>query len=93
MEATAEQVAGEAARIIAEVLEVPEAPLGENFYDVGGTSLQAIRICARVGRDLGIKAAAESVFDSETLGDFCAGVAAAAQKDAGGRPASGGNVV
>ncbi|RII13798.1 peptide synthase [Streptomyces sp. YIM 130001] len=97
MEATAEHIAGEAARIIAEVLEVREAPLDENFYDRGGTSLQAIRICARVRRDLGVKAAAETVFDSDTLGDFCAGLAAAgvaaAERPDAGRHAAGGNVV
>ncbi|MGW0737651.1 phosphopantetheine-binding protein [Streptomyces sp. NPDC002851] len=68
--------AGErAAAIIAEVLGLPEAPLHENLYDVGGSSLQGIRICARIQKELGVKASPEDLFESETLGDFCASVA------------------
>ncbi|MFF3958332.1 acyl carrier protein [Streptomyces sp. NPDC001890] len=63
-------------RIVADVLDVPELTADANFYDYGGSSLQAMRVCARLGKDLGVRAAPEALFETDTLGDFAAALGA-----------------
>ena len=58
------------AGIVAEVLGVDRVGRMDSFYDFGGTSLQAIRICARVEAKLGIKAVPLWLFDNDVLEDF-----------------------
>ncbi|WP_320772917.1 amino acid adenylation domain-containing protein [Streptomyces sp. CRN 30] len=74
--APAERTAEAALRIVAEVLGVPGADGADNFYDFGGSSLQAMRICARLAKDLGVRAAPEALFEADTLSDFLAGLTA-----------------
>jgi len=61
-------------RTVAEVLQVPRVTATDSFYDFGGTSLQAMRICARLKKGAGIAIRPEVLFESDTL----AGVVAAA---------------
>jgi acyl carrier protein len=56
--------------IIAEVLGVDRIGRTDSFYDFGGTSLQAIRICARIEAKLGIQAVPLWLFDNDVLVDF-----------------------
>ncbi|WP_433342098.1 acyl carrier protein [Micromonospora sp. CA-111912] len=56
-------------RIVADVLKVPHVAATDSFYDFGGTSLQAMRICARIGKELGLRISPEVLFDSDTLAD------------------------
>lgn len=56
-------------RIVADVLKVPHVAAADSFYDFGGTSLQAMRICARIGKELGVRVSPEVLFDSDTLAD------------------------
>jgi len=58
------------AAIIAEVLGVDRLGRADSFYDFGGTSLQAIRICTRIETKLGFKAAPLLLFDNDVLADF-----------------------
>ncbi|MDG9688365.1 phosphopantetheine-binding protein [Streptomyces sp. DH18] len=58
--------------IIAEILDVPKVTADDNFYDFGGSSLQAMRICARLRKDWGVHAAPDALFEADTLGDFAA---------------------
>ncbi len=58
------------AKIQAEVLDIDRVGRSDSFYDFGGTSLQAIRICARVERDIGCKALPVWLFESDILADF-----------------------
>ncbi len=58
------------AKIQAEVLDIDRVGRSDSFYDFGGTSLQAIRICARVERDIGCKALPVWLFESDILSDF-----------------------
>ncbi|MEU6483625.1 acyl carrier protein [Streptomyces sp. NPDC046887] len=51
--------------------------LSESFYDFGGTSLDAIRVCLRVSREVGVEIAPETLLDSEDLAEFAALVTAA----------------
>nr|WP_239149617.1 amino acid adenylation domain-containing protein [Streptomyces sp. SID12501] len=59
-------------RILWEILEIDAdtASPEENFYDVGGTSLQAMRVCSRLQQDLGVPAVPEQLFESETIAEF-----------------------
>jgi hypothetical protein len=65
------------ATIVANVLEVDRVGREDSFYDFGGTSLQAIRICARIERDLGYRIMPVWLFESDVLAEFAARVAAA----------------
>ncbi|MCY1144095.1 acyl carrier protein [Actinoplanes sp. Pm04-4] len=58
--------------IVAAVLRIPEVEAEKSFFDLGGTSLQALRICARLERDLYIAARPQALFDSESLAEFLA---------------------
>ncbi|GLX50911.1 hypothetical protein Shyhy01_38610 [Streptomyces hygroscopicus subsp. hygroscopicus] len=70
-----ETVAG----IVAEVLGVDRIGRSDSFYDFGGTSLQAIRICARIESKLGIKAMPLWLFDNDVLEDFVGQLAGAGE--------------
>ncbi|HEX6076184.1 MAG TPA: phosphopantetheine-binding protein [Micromonosporaceae bacterium] len=61
-----EAVAG----ISAEVLGVTRVGRTDSFYDFGTTSLQAVRICARIHRLTGIQALPVWLFDNDVLADF-----------------------
>jgi len=52
-------------RIVADVLKVPHVTMADGFHDFGGTSLQAMRICARIGTELGVRIAPERLFESD----------------------------
>jgi hypothetical protein len=58
------------ARITAQVLGVDRIGRNDNFYDFGGTSLQAIRICARIEREANCRALPDWLFESDALSDF-----------------------
>ncbi|MBD0420461.1 amino acid adenylation domain-containing protein [Streptomyces sp. TRM S81-3] len=71
---SARRTAQAALEIVAEVLRVPGADGTESFYDLGGTSLQAMRICARLAKDLHLHASPEDLFEADTLTAFTAGL-------------------
>lgn len=58
------------ARIHAEVLDIDRFGRTDSFYDFGGTSLQAIRVCARVEREVGLRAKPAWLFSNDVLADF-----------------------
>jgi Phosphopantetheine attachment site len=58
------------ATVQAEILDVDRVGRGDNYYDLGGTSLQAMRICARVERETGYKVMPAWLFESAVLSDF-----------------------
>jgi len=58
------------ARIEAEVLGVDRLGRRDSFYDFGGTSLQAIRICARIEKETGYQALPVLIFTNDVLADF-----------------------
>lgn len=58
------------AEILADVLGVDRLGRGDSFYDFGGTSLQAIRICARIEARLGIKVVPLSLLENDVLEAF-----------------------
>jgi Phosphopantetheine attachment site len=58
------------AEIVAAVLDVDRVSRDDSFYDFSGTSLQAIRICARIESTLGLKALPLWLFSNDILHDF-----------------------
>ncbi|WBO65117.1 amino acid adenylation domain-containing protein [Streptomyces camelliae] len=58
--------------LVAEVLEVPDAALGNDFFDLGGNSLLAMRLVARVRTLLNRELTVRSVFDHPVLEDLVA---------------------
>lgn len=58
------------AQIQADVLGTDQVGRKDSFYDFGGTSLQAIRICARVERETGYRAEPFWLFEDDVLMEF-----------------------
>jgi acyl carrier protein len=58
------------ARILAEVLDIDKVGRTDSFYDFGGTSLVAIRICARLESEHGWQAQPAWLFTSDVVADF-----------------------
>ncbi|MER6218345.1 glutamate 5-kinase [Streptomyces sp. NPDC001674] len=47
--------------------------LSDHFHDIGGTSLHAMRICARLRKETGIPFLPQDLFESASLAEFLAG--------------------
>lgn len=69
-EAPASGLEESVAKIQAEVLGVDRIGRKDSFYDFGGTSLQAIRICARVEKETGYRVMPAWIFTHDVLADF-----------------------
>jgi acyl carrier protein len=54
-----------------DVLGVREIDLEDNFFEIGGQSLMALRIVMRVGEQFGAKLGLADVLDHPRFGDFC----------------------
>ena len=61
-------------RVIADILGVPSVSMSDDPFELGLTSVQAIRICARISHDLGLDPAPERLLTSATIADFVATV-------------------
>jgi acyl carrier protein len=58
------------ARIIADVLNIDRVGRTDSFYDFGGTSLAAIKVCARLEYEFGWQARPDWLFTSDVVADF-----------------------
>ncbi|MFG2294345.1 glutamate 5-kinase [Streptomyces sp. NPDC048603] len=56
--------------IVRDVTARPGLTPADNFHDIGGTSLQAMRICARLRKATGIPFLPQDLFESATLEEF-----------------------
>lgn len=69
-----EEPAGEVeqsiARVIADVLDIDRVGRMDSFYNFGGTSLAAIKICARLEYEFGWHAQPTWLFGSDIVADF-----------------------
>ncbi|MFQ6145282.1 phosphopantetheine-binding protein [Streptomyces seoulensis] len=71
-EAPADGLEQVVAAIVADVLSFDRVGRSDSFYDLGGTSLQAIRICARIEQRTGRTAYPEWLFTHDVLSEFVA---------------------
>ena len=71
-EACADGLEQSVAEIMADVLDVDRVSRTDSFYDFAGTSLQAMRICARIESTLGLKALPLWLLSNDLLHDFVA---------------------
>ncbi len=67
------------AEIVAAVIGIDRLGRTDSYYDFGGTSLQAIRICTRIESQLGIRATPLWLLEDDVLQDFVARLAPAAE--------------
>ncbi|HET9172571.1 MAG TPA: amino acid adenylation domain-containing protein [Actinospica sp.] len=70
--------------IVAEVLDLPDAGLDDDFFALGGTSLLAMQLTSRVRSVLGCELGVRVVFDATSLRDIAAQLGAA---ESSARPA------
>lgn len=57
------------------ILGLDEVGVEDNFFEIGGNSLQAVQIVARIRTDMGITVPLRSIFQTRTVAGF-AGVLA-----------------
>jgi acyl carrier protein len=69
-EPPADELEEQVAVVIAEVLNIDKVGRRDSFYDLGGASLAAIRICARIERTLGCRIDPTMLLDHDELADF-----------------------
>ncbi len=69
------------AEIVASVLGVDRMGRRDSFYDLGGGSMQAIRICARIERETDYSAEPVLLLEHDELEDFVAQIRRAASDD------------
>ena len=72
------------AEVWAEVLDVDEVPDGAGFFEMGGHSLLAIRVMARLRDRLGVDLALVELFTNPTIETFAAVVAEQVPDETGG---------
>jgi amino acid adenylation domain-containing protein len=70
------------AAIWAEVLGVERVGRGDDFFDLAGHSLVAVRVCSRVRQALGVEAVPRDLFERPVLADFARGLESAARAEA-----------
>ncbi|MGW2426315.1 phosphopantetheine-binding protein [Streptomyces sp. NPDC001709] len=67
---TAGEIRQRSAEVWSEVLQGPPPADGDDFFEAGGTSLKAIRFCARLGSVLGHKVPVKILLRHSTFGAF-----------------------
>ncbi|WP_344716284.1 amino acid adenylation domain-containing protein, partial [Gordonia defluvii] len=90
--APANDLERDVAAVIAEVIGIERVSATESIFDVGGNSLIAAQIAARIGEDLHIPASFRDVFEAPTVVALAARIGGRAHEDrlalvAGERPA------
>ncbi|WP_280450745.1 non-ribosomal peptide synthase/polyketide synthase, partial [Nocardia cyriacigeorgica] len=74
------------AEVFAEVLRVDRVGLDDDFFALGGSSLDATQVTARAGAVAGVRIPVRALFDAPTVAGFAAAVAAL-RAEASPRPA------
>jgi acyl carrier protein len=69
-EPPADELEEQVAVVMAEVLNIDRVGRRDSFYDLGGASLAAIRICARIERTFGRRIDPTILLDHDELADF-----------------------
>ena len=76
------------AGIWSELLETPRVGAHDSFFDLGGHSLQAVRLMSRIREVLGVELQVRAVFEAPTLAELAAQVAAEMLRSLGGQEAA-----
>jgi amino acid adenylation domain-containing protein len=58
--------------IFSSVLEVPEVGIDDSFFDLGGQSLQAMRLLNRIRTEIGVDLLVNALFDAPTVAELAA---------------------
>jgi acyl carrier protein len=53
--------------IFSSLLDVPHIGIDDSFFELGGQSLQAMRLCTRIGNTVGVGISMNTLFDSPTV--------------------------
>lgn len=67
---TTNRVREQAAAVWAEILNGPAPTDSDNFFQTGGTSLKALRMCARLGTVLGRQVPVKVLLKNSAFGAF-----------------------
>ncbi|MFI6414764.1 amino acid adenylation domain-containing protein [Streptomyces sp. NPDC050585] len=78
------------ARLFREVLALPEVGPDDDFFDLGGDSLRAMRLAGRLQTELGSDFDVELLFDYSTVRELAAGIARITADGGTGTTADGG---
>ena len=54
------------------LLDVPSVGIDDSFFELGGQSLQAMRLCNRIGATVGVGVSMSTLFDSPTVAQLAA---------------------
>ncbi|GAA3125495.1 hypothetical protein GCM10017687_44900 [Streptomyces echinatus] len=60
--------------IVRDVLGIPEASLTDNFFQLGGHSVQATRLAARIRERFEVALSIRTVLEAATIGELAAAV-------------------
>jgi acyl carrier protein len=71
--------------IFAQVLRVPEVGVDDDFFSLGGQSVDAIMLAAKIGAALGTKMSMADLFAAPTIAELDLRLAAAAKATTGAR--------
>lgn len=63
-------------KMFAEVLALPLVSVEDNFFDLGGNSLQALRLLSRIGMQFGLKLKVRLLYGSSTIASIAAKIGA-----------------
>jgi acyl carrier protein len=72
------------ARIEAQVLQVDRIGRSDSFFDFDATSMDALKVCARIEAEAGYRVPPQWLFESDVLADLVSRIEAEAERGQAG---------